>query len=304
MKTLTIALILTFFSLSGLTQTPTQQKEIDKVLRMQDSIMNTHEFKAIMKKSEEINEYNEELQKKSNQNKKHSENYTKISQTNKVPAKDAILSSNIAYSETSYSESKDPGNNMGILKSVLKIYHAPNMIRFENPEKKYEPINIFRYDKNIIWHIHPERPQYKGVKLYQEFKLQNGRGINSHIDAIITATNGLKNPDKLKDMGQEMMDEQVCTRYRNERTLSWETEPNNKIITDYWINKDKILIKMSYTGPDVSGTLETKNIRLSSQTETLFVPPSNFKKAGNIITWKEEKEKLDARKISIEKNNY
>jgi hypothetical protein len=179
---------------------------------------------------------------------------------------------------------------------VLKIYQAPNVMRFEDPEKISVPIVIFRYDMNIIWVVHQEQQQYKGVKLYQEFDLQNGRGMSSHIDNIVSVMLDLRNPEKLRSMGKEIINGYMCTRYRKEKILSWEPSPNNVVVTDYWINNDKILIKMSYTGPGVSGTMETKNINLSSQPENIFVPPSGFKKAGSIITWKEEKQKVDAQK--------
>ena len=297
---LIITLITAFLGLYGFSQTPEQQKEIDKVLRMQDSIMNTPEMKAALKLSKQINAQSEKLEKESQQNKitkkNQSKKDTKINQKNKFPAQDTLLSKDVQYSATSYLQSKNPGNNFGSYKSVLKISQAPNMMRFEDPEKISVPIIIFRYDKDIIWSVHHEQPQYKGVKLYQEFDLQDGRGMSSHIDNIVSVMLDLKNPKKLKNMGKEMVDDHMCTRYRKERILSWEPAPDNVVVTDYWINKDKILVKMSYTGPGTSGMLETKNINLSSQPENLFAPPSDYKKAGNIITWKEEKKKVDAQK--------
>lgn len=112
----------------------------------------------------------------------------------------------------------------------------------------------------------------------------------------------LKNPENLRIMDKEMIDGHLCSRCRKERILSWEPPPDNVMITDYWINEDKIRIKMSYTGPGVNGMLETTNINLSNQPEYLFVPPSNYKKAGNIITWKEEKMKYDKQKKGTEPN--
>jgi len=310
MKTIYI-LIAVLFSFSIVfvnAQTPEQQKIIDNALRMHDSLLNTKEVQDAIKLVEQINAQYEESQKKSQQGKEDvkpiekKDNPAEVasvidSGTSGVPG--SLLSLSVTHSATSYLQAKNPGS-IGSYKSVLKIYQAPNMMRFEDPEKISVPIVIFRYDKDIIWVVHHEQPQYKGVKLYQEFELQNGRGMSSHIDNIVSVMLDLKNPENLKNMGKEMIDSHMCTRYRKENVLSWEPAPDNVVVYDYWINKDKILIKMSYTGPDVSGTLETKNIRQSSQPENLFVPPSDFKKAGNIITWKEEKEKLDAQKISIE----
>ncbi len=301
-KILLTVLLFSFSTISVNAQTPEQQKEIDKALRMRDSIMNTPEYKAAMKQIDKINVQAEKFEKKLQQDKitkkKQSKKNTEVIKENNFtsPKPSGLLSSNVSYSATSYLQSKNSGNNFGSYKSVLKIYQAPNMMRFEDPEKISVPIIIFQYDKDIIWSVHHEQPQYKGVKLYQEFELQNGRGMSSHIDNIVSVMLDLKNSKKLKNMGKEMIDGHLCTRYRKERIISWEPAPNNVVVYNYWINKDKILIKMSYTGPGTSGMLETKNINLSSQPENLFAPPSDYKKAGNIIKWKEEKQKVDAQK--------
>ena len=239
-----IVILFSFLTNAVHTQTPKQQKEIDKALKMRDSIMNTPEYKAAMKKIKEINVQAEKLEQQQNKiiKKNQSKENTKVIQKNNFPAPNTMLSTNVSYSATSYLQSKNDANNMGSYKSVLKIYYAPNMIRFEHPEKFSVPIVIFRYDKDIIWVVHHEQPQYKGVKLYQEFELQNGRGMSSHIDNIVSVILDLKNLKKLKNMGQEIIDGYRCTRYQKERILSWKPAPNNVVVTDYWINKDKILI--------------------------------------------------------------
>jgi hypothetical protein len=43
-------------------------------------------------------------------------------------------------------------------------------------------------------------------------------------------------------------------------------------------------------------TIENRDVKLASQSDTLFVPPADYKKAGNIINWRQEKQKLDAGK--------
>ena len=322
MKAIYIVIVVLFsFSIVFVSaQTPEQQKIIDKALRMHDSLLNTKEVQDAMRLVEQINAQYEEFQKKSQQGEEDAKPIEKKDNPAKVQSvidrdnnisnpgnnssnsrvQGSLLNLNVGYSAISSLQAKNPGST-GSYKSVLKIYQAPDMMRFEDPEKISVPIVIFRYDKDIIWVVHHEQPQYKGVKLYQEFELQNGRGMSSHIDNIVSVMLDLKNPKNLKNMGKEMIDGHMCTRYRKENVLSWEPAPDNVVVYDYWINKDKILIKMSYTGPDVSGTLETKNIRLSSQTENLFVPPSDFKKAGNIITWKEEKQKFDTKKTALNK---
>jgi hypothetical protein len=98
--------------------------------------------------------------------------------------------------------------------------------------------------------------------------------------------------EKLKKMGEENIDGENCTRYQKKKSNPY--HENKFDVTDYWINDKGILIKMHYAGPDVSGTLETKDIKLVKQPDHLFIPPPDYKKAGNRISWKEEKQKLDA----------
>ncbi len=173
---------------------------------------------------------------------------------------------------------------------MLHINHAPNTTRFANLNKKYDPVVIFRYDKDIIWLIHPELNQYEGVKLFQEFELKNGMGVNSHIDQIMRVQSELKSMDKLTNLGIELIDGHTCTHYQNKEPYPF--QENAFTVSDYWVSEKGLLIKKQYSGPDFSGTLETKDIKFGKQAEHLFIPP----KAGDIIKWKEEKEKLDAAK--------
>lgn len=203
-----------------------------------------------------------------------------------------ILDDDVEYSATSYLHAINPGGMS--YKNILNMNHAPDMIRFTNPKKKHAPVHIFRYDQGIIWMIHPEMKRYEGVKLYQEFELKNGMGISAHIDHIMRTQSALKSPEKLKNLGKEIIDEHGCTHYQKRDPNPY--HENAFDITDYWISDEGILIKMQYAGPDVSGTLETKDIKLDKQPDHLFSPPPDYKKAGHRISWKEEKQKLDAAK--------
>lgn len=200
----------------------------------------------------------------------------------------SLLDETQSYSAVSHLVSINPGGHY--YKNTMEINVAPNMIRFKTVKKRTEPVRIFRYDKGVIWLVHPEKRGYEGVKLYQEFKLTNGMGVSSHIDRLMRIRKSLQSPDKLEKIGQEVIDGHNCTRYQKRETIAYS---EGKFITsDYWINESGILIKMTYSSPDFSGTLETKNIEMGEQAEALFLPPADYKKAGHHISWKEEKAKL------------
>ena len=168
------------------------------------------------------------------------------------------------------------------------------MTRYSNQNKKHDPIVIFRYDKDIILLVHPEQNFYEGVKLYQEFELKNSMGINSHIDQIMRAQSELNSMDKLTNLGEEVIDGHTCTHYQKKDPYPF--QENTFTINDYWVSEKGLLIKKQYSGPDFSGTLETKDIKYGKQPEHLFIPPTDYKKAGYHIKWKEEKDKLDTAK--------
>lgn len=204
------------------------------------------------------------------------------------PPEKSLLDETQSYAAVSHLVSINPGGHR--YTSTLEINAAPNMIRFKSVKNRSEPVRIFRYDKSIIWLIHREKRGYEGVKLYQEFKLTNGMGVSSHIDRLMRIRKSLQSPDKLEKIGPEEIDGHHCIRYQKREAIAYS---EGKFITsDYWINKTGILIKMTYTSPDFSGVLETTNIRMGEQTEALFLPPADYKKAGHRISWKTEKEKL------------
>lgn len=200
--------------------------------------------------------------------------------------------SDVEYSATSYFQAKNPGG--AGYKNTLNINYAPDMIRFSNPKLKHQPVVIFRYDKEVIWLVHPEMRGYEGVKLYQEFKLTSGMGINSHIDQIMRTEAALKSPGELVNLGEENIDGHICIHYQMRKSNP--DDPNDVFVTDYWISDKGILIKMQYSGSEASGVLETKEIKFGKQPDALFNPPPDYKKAGTHISWKEEKQKLDAMK--------
>lgn len=215
-----------------------------------------------------------------------------IMAVNDFPRETPITDPEVEYSAASYFKAKNPGG--AGYKNTLNINYAPNMIRFSNPASKHEPVVIFRYDKRVIWLVHPEMRGYEGVKLYQEFKLTSGMGINSHIDQIMRTEAALKSPGKLANLGEENIDGHTCTHYQMRKPNI--ENPDESFVTDYWISDQKILVKMQYSGAEVSGVLETKDIKFGKQSEDLFNPPPDYKKGGARISWKEEKQKLDAMK--------
>ncbi len=202
----------------------------------------------------------------------------------------SLIDTDVEYSAISYLDATNPGG--GKFRSTLNIHHAPKMIRFENPEKREEPITIFRYDKGVIWLVHPEQRGYEGVKLYQEFKLAKGMGFGSHLDNLMYARQALLSPTGLMDMGNETIEGQNTTHYHKKtRNSGYE---NGYDIYDYWVSESGILVKMQLTAPEVGYTLETRDIKMGSQVEDLFVPPVDYRKAGHRISWREEKQKLEA----------
>jgi len=201
-----------------------------------------------------------------------------------------LIDVNVEYSATSYLDATNPGGRK--FKSILNINHGSMQTRFENKKKRHEPISIFRYDKGIIWLVHRETKRYAGVKLYQEFKLTTGMGIGSHIDHLMRARRILLSPRGLMDMGKETINDHRTTHYYKKiRNRGYE---DGYDIYHYWVSENGILIKMQLSAPEVGYTLETRDIKLTGQEDSLFVPPEGYRKAGHRISWKEEKRKLDA----------
>jgi len=210
-----------------------------------------------------------------------------------IPSVKPLLKPNVEYAATSYLKS----SSGGVRVNVLTIHESPNMARFQT---KRGQIYIFRYDKGIVWSVIPEKRRYPGIKLYQEFKLRSGRGLTGYIDRIMEAYGVLKHPKKLKNLGKETINGYVTTHYQKRYRIPWLT--NKFSITDYWLSDSGILMKVTNSGPGdaygqaSSSIIEMKDIRLGKQPEHLFVPPPDYKKAGQMIDWAEEKKKRDAAK--------
>ena len=201
-----------------------------------------------------------------------------------------LINPDVEYSAVSYLDATNPGG--GKFRSTLYISHDKKKTRFENREKRHEPISIFRYDKGVMWLVHREQKGYEGVKLYQEFKLTGGMGIGSHIDNLMYARHALLSPKGLKNVGKETVNGQNTTHYyKKVRNPGYEEGHD---IYHYWVSDDGILVRAKLTSVEVAHTLDTRNIQRGRQTDDLFVPPADYRKAGNRINWKEEKRKLDA----------
>jgi len=202
-----------------------------------------------------------------------------------------LINENISYSATSSLVATNPDGRRH--SSTLSINHTPRKVRYAKPETRSEPVSIFRYDKGVLWLVHPEHKGYEGVKLYQEFKLTSGKGINGHIDTLLFARKALLSPKGLINLGKKTVDGHSVTHYyKKERNLGYEYGNNSY---DYWVDDNGIMVKMQIIAPEVSRTLQTRDIKLSSQDKMLFVPPADYRKAGHIISWKDEKQKIDAK---------
>jgi hypothetical protein len=200
------------------------------------------------------------------------------------PSVKPLLKPNVEYVATSYQ-----GSGALSTRHALTIHQSPNMARFQNPKKLQQNTLIYRYDKGIIWAVIPEQRNYPGIKLYQQFKLRSGRGMDGHIDEIMDAYAVLKYPKKLKNLGRETIDGFVTTRYQKRYRIPWLTNKFN--ITNYWLSDSGILMKVTISGPEVNSVMELKNIKLGKQPKHLFIPPPDYKKAGQVISWDEEKRK-------------
>ncbi len=203
---------------------------------------------------------------------------------------ESLLDADAEYSATSYLESTGPGALR--YQHVMTIRQAPGMVRFQPPESKGQATLIFRYDKSIVWAIIPENRLYPGVKKYQEFKLKGGTGFDSHIDSLMRAYAALKTLDGLTDLGKETVAGYTSTHYQKRDPVPWLTD--EFVVTDYWVSDSGVLLKVTASGPDVSSSMETKDIQFAKQPEYLFVPPPGYEKAGHIMNWDEEQKKLDA----------
>ncbi len=191
---------------------------------------------------------------------------------------------NAEYSAISYLQSAGPG--VMRYRNGLAIQQSPGMIRFQSAENKQEAVLIFRYDKGIVWAVHPEDRRYPGVKKYQEFELRDGMGFDSHIDNIMQAYAAVKNRDEMKNLGKETVDGYATSHFQKRDPIPW--LPNEFLTTDYWVSDSGVLIKVTVVTPEVSSVMETKAIRFGKQPAALFVPPSDYEKAGNVIDWAEE----------------
>ena len=196
---------------------------------------------------------------------------------------ESLLTADAEYSATSYLASTGPGASS--YRHAMTIRHAPGMVRFEPLENSQQPTHIFRYDKGVVWAIIPENRRYPGVRKYQEFELRNGTGFNSHIDTLMREFAALEKPGDLKNLGEESINGEVTRRYQKRDPVPWLTD--EFVVTDYWVSGSGLLIKMTASGPDVSSTMETKDIQFGKQPEYLFRPPPGYEKAGHIINWDE-----------------
>lgn len=266
---------------------------------MQTAIMSiTHQHSSAMSKTIDKKIAEEKIQKeqylkreRERQNQLDRKQERDLSAAKIEPEEKPLINENISYSATSMLVTTNPDGRKHY--STLSINHTPRKVRYAKPDTKSEPVCIFRYDKGVLWLVHPERKGYEGVKLYQEFKLTSGKGINGHIDTLMFARRALLSPKGLSKLGKETVDGKSVTHYyKKERNLGYESGNNSY---DYWVDDNGIMVKMQIIAPEVNHTLQNRDIKLSFQDEMLFVPPADYRKAGHAISWKDEKLKLDAK---------
>ena len=211
-----------------------------------------------------------------------------LSAATAVSTDEPLINEDLSYAATS--SLLTTASNGRTHHSTLSINHAPRKVRFAELETRAAPVSIFRYDRGVLWLVHPERKGYEGVKLYQEFALTSGRGINGHIDTLMFARQALLSPEGLKNLGTETVNGRSVTHYyKIERNPGYEYGFNSY---DYWIDRNGIMIKMQLIAPETSRTLQLEDIVLSSQDQGLFEPPADYKQAGHRFSWKEEQQKL------------
>jgi hypothetical protein len=199
-----------------------------------------------------------------------------------------LLKPNVEYVGTSYTGATGPG--MSPKRHPLTIHHGSNMAHFQSSDKGQSSL-IYRYDKGVIWGVIPEQAEYPGLKFYQEFELQDGTGFDSHVDQIMLAYAVLKYPEKLENLGRETINGFETTHYQKREAIPWLS--NTFSTTDYWLSDQGILMKVTSSGEDprIVQILETKDVQIGKQPEHFFVPPPDYKKAGNVIDFAEEKKK-------------
>jgi hypothetical protein len=200
----------------------------------------------------------------------------------------SIIRSDVAYSAVSLMEATNPGGSR--FRSEMKMFHAPGMTRYESVGSRDDPVRIYRYDKGVIWLVHPEQRGYEGVKLYQEFPLTTGMGLGAHLDQLMRARRELDAPKGLVPSGQDTVEGRPAQLYERRAR----TPGGGDDVYRYWVSPDGLMVRMEYVGAESRYSLLTRTIQLGPQAATLFVPPDGYKKAGNRINWKEEKRKLDA----------
>jgi len=202
-----------------------------------------------------------------------------------------LLKPNVEYVGTSYTGATGPG--MSPKRHPLTIYHGSNMARFQSADKGKSSL-IYRYDKGVVWTVIPEQAKYPGLKFYQEFELQDGTGLDPHVDQIMLAYAVLKNPGKLENLGRETVNGVVSTHYQKREVIPWLTDKFNT--TDYWLSDLGILMKVTSSGEDprIVYVLEMQDVQIGKQPKDLFIPPPDYEKAGNVISWAEEMKKRSA----------
>ena len=208
-----------------------------------------------------------------------------------IASGEPLLDTTMAYSATSHYQSHIGGRTW---KSTRSIDQSHDRVRYTNPERASDPFYIFRLDQDVIWKVFAENKFYAGVLLYQEFPLSGTRSIGDpHIDQLITVHATLASPQNLADAGQERIDGQPATHFQLRRpNLSY---PDQFEQYDYWVSASGLLLKASYAGPEnTRWTLENTGLRLGAQPDDRFMPPPGYSKAGMRISWKEEKQKLEA----------
>ena len=155
--------------------------------------------------------------------------------------------------------SADSVVKMGNMTMRGKIYFAGNKWRTEYTRAGMKGISIVRADKNVMWHLMPDR------KMYMEIKLE--------AKDLMGMTEKMPGEIERKKVGTERVSGIPCDKYKVTYKL---TETGSPLSSYLWISKDKIIVKSA--GTDGSWYTILSNIKRGKQPASLFQLPAGYKK--------------------------
>lgn len=149
-------------------------------------------------------------------------------------------------------------------KQVLKgkLYVKGAKVRQEITVGGEKQATIFRPDKKLVWLLYP------GTKSYM---LVSQRVISGMDDPAARAR--IKDLSTTKKLGKETVNRYLCTKTR----YTTRGEPKY-VLTEWFADKLKHVIKMEVKGPGQNDVIECKNIKEGNVPDSLFEIPKGYKK--------------------------